>query len=155
MTSLLLRISVAAVRAWTRVYTWRMPPVVREARRAEIESDLWASQTDDVAGPALPMQIGGRLARGIFDDVRWRIEHVNRDSHVARRTLAFSAVTAAVLACVWVALTMTPMEPPQPPAAPDVHWRRTHYPPPPPPPPPPCNPPGIGRKPFSPCTPYQ
>ena len=63
MTSLLLRISVAAVRGWTRVYTWRMPPVVREARRAEIESDLWASRTDDVAGPALPMQIGGRLVR--------------------------------------------------------------------------------------------
>ena len=155
MTPLLLRISAAAVRAWTRIYTWRLPPSAREARHAEIESDLWASQADEGAGPALPMQIIGRLVLGMFDDMRWRVEHVSTDSHVARRTLAFGVGTAAVLACVWVTLGLSPIEPPPPPVAPDVQWRRTQYPPPPPPPPPPCNPPGIGRKLFSPCTPYK
>ena len=154
MTSLSLRISVAAVRAWTRAYTWHMPPAVREARRAEIESDLWECQTDAAAGPALAIQIIRRLVLGLFDDLRWRIEDVSTDSHVARRTLAFSVASAAVLTCVWVGLIVIPGTPPQAPAAPEVRWRRAHYPPPPPPPPPPCNPPGIGREPFSPCTPY-
>jgi len=154
MRSLWLRISLAAVRTWTRVYTWRMPRSVRDARRAEIESDLWECRAGDASGPALPIQIIGRLVLGLFDDVRWRVEHVSRDSHVARRTLAFSVASAAVLTCVWVGLIVIPGTPPQAPTAPEVSWRRAQYPPPPPPPPPPCNPPGIGREPFSPCTPY-
>jgi hypothetical protein len=155
MTSLFLRISIEAVRTWTRLYTCRMPRSVREARRAEIESDLWECQTDEAAGPALPVQIMGRLALGVFDDLCWRVEHGARGSHVTRRTIALAGGTAAVLACLWAGLAMSLAQPPQPPAAPEVRWRRTPYPPPPPPPPPPCNPPGIGRKPFSPCTPYQ
>lgn len=153
--SALLRLSVAVVRMWTRVYTWRMPRSVREARRAEIESDLWECQADEAAGSALPMQIMGRLALGVFEDVRWRVEQTSRGSHVARRTIAFSVGTAAVLACLWAGLALSSAEPPQLPAAPDVRLQRTPYPPPPPPPPPPCNPPGIGREPFSPCTPNQ
>jgi hypothetical protein len=155
MTSLLVRISVAAVRTWTRVYTSHMPRSVADARRAEIESDLWECQTDDAARPALPLQIFGRLVLGIFDDVRWRVEHMNRDLHVARRTLAFSVVATALLAGVWIVLELTTGTPPQAPAAPEVRWERVQYPPPAPPPPHPCNPPGIGRKPFSPCTPYK
>jgi hypothetical protein len=53
----LLQLSVAAVRLWTRVYTWRMPRSVREARIAEIESDLWECQSDEASGRARPMQI--------------------------------------------------------------------------------------------------
>lgn len=154
MTSLLMRISSAAVRTWIRIYTWHMPRSIREARRAEIESDLWECQSDESAGPALPIQIIGRLVLGAFDDVRWRVEHMIRDRRVARRTLAFSVVTTAVLVSVWVFLGITIGTPLQAPAAPEVRWERAQYPPPPPPPPPPCNPPGIGRKPFSPCTPY-
>jgi hypothetical protein len=37
---------VACVRRWTCVYTWRLPPAVRDARREEIESDLWESSHD-------------------------------------------------------------------------------------------------------------
>jgi hypothetical protein len=154
MTTLFLRISIEAVRTWTRMYTWRLPQSIRETRRAEIESDLWECQTDEAAGPALPIQIMGRLALGVFDDVRWRVEQGSRDSHVTRRAIALSVGTGAVLVCLWAALAMT-AEPPQLPAAPEVQWRRTPYPAPPPPPPPPCNPPGIGREPFSPCTPYR
>ena len=155
MTSFLVRISVAAVRTWTRVYTWHMSRTVRDARRAEIESDLWESQTDEAARPTLPIQIIGRLVLGVPDDMRWRVDHVSQDSHVARRTLAFSVATAAVLMCWWVGLAVIPGTPPQAPAAPEVRWERAHYPPPPPPPPPPCNPAGIGREPFAPCTPYK
>ncbi len=151
----LLRISVAAVRMWTRLYTWRLPHSVRDVRRAEIESDLWECQADKAAGPALPMQIMGRLALSIFDDVRRRVENSSRGSHVAGRTIALAVGTAAVLACLSAGVAMSSAQPPQPPAAPEVLWRRTSYPTPPPPPPPPCNPPGIGREPFSPCTPYQ
>ena len=154
MTSLLVRISVAAVRTWTRVYTSHMPRSVAEARRAEIESDLWECQTDDAGRPALAIEIIGRLVRGILDDVRWRVEHVSRDLHVARWTLAFSVAATAVLTCVWMVLGIGAGTPPQAPAAPEARWERVQYPPPPPPPPPPCNPAGIGRKPFSPCTPY-
>jgi hypothetical protein len=154
MTSILVRISAAAVRTWSSIYTWGMPRSVREARRAEIESDLWECQADDDVRPALPIQIIGRLVRGVVDDVRWRVDHMSRDRHVARRTLAFSVVATAMLMCVWIVLGITAGTPPQAPAAPEVRWERAQYPPPPPPPPPPCNPSGIGRKPFSPCTPY-
>jgi len=154
MTSILVRISATAVRTWTSIYTWRMPRSVREARRAEIESDLWECQADDGASPALPIQIIGRLVLGIFDDVRWRVGHMNRNSHVAR-AVALSIATTAVLTCVWVVLGITTGAAPQAPATPEVRWERVEYPPPPPPPPPPCNPPGIGRKLFSPCTPYK
>ena len=152
MMSPLLRISLATVRTWTRVYTWRMPRSVREARQAEIESDLWECQTDDAAGPALPVQIIGRLVLGIVDDMRWRAEHVSTGSHRARRTLALSLGAAVLLACLWLGLAVSSVATLQPPAAPDLGWRRTQYPAPPPPPPPPCNPPGMGRE-FSPCMP--
>lgn len=154
MTSFLVRISVATVRTWTRVYTWHMPRSIREARRAEIESDLWECQADEGAAAALPIQIIGRLVLGAFDDVRWRVDHMSRDLHVARRTLVFSVVATAMLTGVWIVLGTTTGTPPQAPAAPEIRWERAQYPEPPPPPPPPCNPPGIGRKPFSPCTPY-
>src|SRR5438094_8714239 len=49
MMSRLLRLAIAFVRKWTRVYTARMSPELREARRAEIESDLWEVQQDRIA----------------------------------------------------------------------------------------------------------
>src|SRR5262245_48053770 len=35
----LLRFANALVRAWTRFYTWRLPPALRDARREQIDSD--------------------------------------------------------------------------------------------------------------------
>lgn len=152
MTTRWLRISIALVRAWTSLYTWRMPPSVRTRRRAEIESDLWESQRGEHDRAALALQIIGRLVLGMWDDVRWRGE-IAGASHGRQRAVALCIAAALVVACLWVGAAVSRVEPPQPPPAP--HLRARHHPPPPPPPPPPCNPPGIGRPAFSPCTPYR
>jgi hypothetical protein len=52
MMSLPVRLASALVRAWTIAYTWRMEPVHRDARRAEIESDLWESAHDRLERPS-------------------------------------------------------------------------------------------------------
>ena len=41
MTPFSLRFVIGLVRAWTRVYTCGMVQTLRDARRAEVESDLW------------------------------------------------------------------------------------------------------------------
>jgi hypothetical protein len=148
------RAAIAIVRAWTWVYTWGLPPADRERRRLEIESDLWESGNDHTAGPSLAAHIVARLLLGIPDDVRWRIEQAELPA--SRRHAAATALTAAaLLTLVAIGAAARRVEPPQPPGAPEIAWRHTRQPapPPPPPPPPPCNPPGIGRAPFSPCTP--
>ena len=152
MMPLLLRLAVAAVRAWTRAYTFGLPPSVRDARRAEVESDLWECRAD--AGTALPLQILGRLLCGVFDDLSWRVEDVSGGSRGARTAIVVAMTAALAVVCLWVAMAVMPVDRPQPPTPPEVRWSRKQFRPPPPPPPPPCNPPGIGRKPFSPCTPY-
>jgi hypothetical protein len=144
MTSVLTRVAVAAVRGWTRIYTWRMEPAFRDARRAEIDSDLWECQAD--AGPALPMQMMLRLIRGVLHDLRWRAEMMIANSHVAWRKILLTLGSAAIAGCGWLAFFIGPTELPQLPAAPDLVSRRIAYPPPPPPPPPPCPPPGLGLK---------
>ena len=153
--TLWLSLATAVVRAWTRAYTWRLEPPVRDARRAEIESDLWEHLHANGAGRARPFDLVTRLVLGIPDDVRWRVEHVKPHPVYARRALVLTVGSAALLACLWAGLTALQPDPPQLPAVPDFSWRRADVPapPPPPPPPPPCNPPGIGRPAFSPCTP--
>lgn len=152
--TLWLRLATSAVRAWTRFYTWRLEPSVREARRAEIESDLWEHLNAE-EGRSLPLEIVCRLVLGIPDDMRWRVEQMRSRPASVRRAIVLSVGSAAVLVSLWLAMATRPGEPPQPPPVPDFSWRRAPVPapPPPPPPPPPCNPPGIGRPAFSPCTP--
>ncbi len=53
MTAPLFALAVAVLRAWTHVYTWRLDPVLRERRRAEIESDLWEFQQDPAGNRGL------------------------------------------------------------------------------------------------------
>lgn len=92
MNSLVMLLAVQCVRAWTWLYTWRMPPALRETRRAEIESDLWEFRSDaagdDLLGSALHMLL--RLLIGMPDDVGWRVEHASSRNayagkHRARR----------------------------------------------------------------------
>jgi hypothetical protein len=62
--------AIALTRWWTRAYTLGLPADLREARRAEIESDLWESLHD----PDSPRpQILPRLAGGVLDDMSWRV----------------------------------------------------------------------------------
>jgi hypothetical protein len=154
MTNRAARAAIAIVRAWTWLYTWGLPRADRERRRLEIESDLWESGSDEEVRPSLVAPIIARLLLGIPDDVRWRIE--STELPPSRRHTVATAVTAAVLlTLVVVGAAALRVDPPQPPEAPEIAWRhrRQPAPTPPPPPPPPCNPPGIGRAPFSPCTP--
>ena len=105
MIDLLLRTAIALVRAWTRVYTWQMPADEREARRSEIESDLWELQhdADTRAGTGAALHICARLFLGVPDDVLWRVEHVTdaRDLLV-RRTMALTVVAAFVTTALWI-----------------------------------------------------
>ena len=59
-------VAITLTRWWTRFYTLGLPGEVREARCAEIESDLWESLHDpEVTHP----QILPRLAGSIADDL--------------------------------------------------------------------------------------
>lgn len=70
----------AVVRAWTRAYTGRLAPVVREARRAEIDSDLWEhARAARLAAPdprSVAGQILARCLLGIGADLSWRAQMV-------------------------------------------------------------------------------
>jgi hypothetical protein len=104
MTSPLLRFATAAVRVWTRAYTLRTQPALRDERRAEIESDLWELQHDPEGGRGLtpPVQVIARLLIGVPDDLCWRMEHaVARDTRRLRRTIALTAAALALVA-LWI-----------------------------------------------------
>jgi hypothetical protein len=147
--SYLARLSTRCVRQWTRFYTLGLADSTREARLAEIESDLWEQHNEGDH----PLLVFSRLLRGVPDDFRWRIEHMANEPHPALRALVLSLGVAILLSTLWFAFALRDAGAPQPPPAPAFVSQRDPYPPPPPPPPPPCNPPGIGRAPFSPCTP--
>lgn len=148
-TSRLARLSTDCVRRWTRFYTLGMAESIRTARLGEIESDLWEQHNEGDN----PLLVFSRLLRGVPDDVRWRLEHMANEPHPALRALAVSLGVVILLSTLWVGFALRDAGAPQPPPAPAFVSQRDPFPPPPPPPPPPCNPPGIGRAPFSPCTP--
>ncbi len=153
MTSMPLRLAVAAVRMWTRLYTWRMPHAIRERRRAEIESDLWECQAERPGTTAVPLLVVARLLFGMVDDVRWRAERMSGHRIASPgRLLAIGAAVAVLAGVLWAGLTASSRTLPAPPAAPDFRARRAPYPAPPPPPPPLCNPPGVARPSPSPCS---
>jgi hypothetical protein len=149
-----LRVALTLVRTWTRVYTIGLPATLRECRIAEIESDLWEYCHDSMHPAGHALAIIGRLVRGMPDDIGWRAACVTGSSNAARWTLAAILALAVLTSSIWVASATRNVPLPQPPAAPDLVTKRASYPPPPPPPPPPCNPPGIGRAPFTPCMRY-
>src|SRR5205085_7760007 len=128
--------AAACVRRWTRIYTWRLPPGVREARCQEIESDLWESAHDpDTTRTELATQMIVRLTLGIADDVAWRVAQVRLAHSIALRT-----VPAAILSMLLLLAAVAPLGTnvpylPEPPTG----ARQTHtvVPDPPPSPPPP------------------
>ena len=78
-------VAMTITRWWTRAYTLGLPTHLREARCAEIESDLWESLHDpDIARP----RILPRLAGGLFDDVCWRANHLADESRMMGLTVA-------------------------------------------------------------------
>ena len=67
------------VRRWVSLYTHGLALELRDGRRAEIESDLWAHAEEAyVAGhppTSLDLEMLTRLAFGIPADVAWRLSH--------------------------------------------------------------------------------
>src|SRR5438876_7494863 len=118
MISPLLGFAVVVVREWTRLYTWRLPPTLREARHAEIESDLWEFEHDVTtrtrSSPA--MQVLLRMVAGVPDDLQWRVEQVVTGDKRLRTAIALSA-TAFLVAALWALNALRPPELPPLPAS--------------------------------------
>lgn len=72
------RWSLRAVRWWTRVYTAGARSKARDARRAQINSDLWEHEVDarasGMTSRGLARDVVDRMARGIPADIAWRLE---------------------------------------------------------------------------------
>ena len=81
------------VRRWTWLYTLGLPAADRDARLAEIESDIW-EEVDFARGqgkssPFINSQICSRLLLGVPMDLSWRLSHRGRE----REALGKSART--------------------------------------------------------------
>jgi TonB family protein len=134
MTSMILRAAIAAVRFWTRLYTYGLPPELRDVRREEIASDLWhsARDPDNDAGRHAGVQIMSRLLLGIPDDLGWRVEQQSFE----RRTILKFATAGLTLGAAMVAiLAFYAVPSPPEPVAPRVQITVDVTNPPPPPPP--------------------
>lgn len=143
-------LATALVRAWTLAYTWRLTPVVRDRRRAEIESELWEFANDPDRGKHPAAHILARLLIGIPDDLSWRAEHAAAPRTRVRagiRVAAWTMATVIIFAALWILPLMTAATLPPLPDKPRVVIKAP--PPPAPPPPPPCAPAGYPQ--FTPC----
>ena len=106
MNAPLLSLVIAVARMWTRVYTRGLPSTHADARRAEMESDLWELQRDAERGRVWSpsVQVIARLVLGAADDVGWRLEQVNAaDSVPLRRTVAYMAAAVSMIGMFWMA----------------------------------------------------
>ena len=147
MNTIPIRLAIAAVRAWTSIYTLGLPARLADARRAEIESDLWESCHDVSLDAQLPvgLHVLVRLVLGLPDDLGWRMDHAQLAGTPFLRGIAVGLVTAAAIGALWMAIAFRSSDQPQLPIAPELRLRPVIYDTPPPPPPPPCLPQfGIG-----------
>jgi hypothetical protein len=139
MSSRPFRFVLEVVRTWTRLYTSGMPPVLRDSRRAEIESDLWEFQRDPAAmgGSSPTIHILVRMVIGILADLCWRWENTVMRRNLIHAVVAFMATTLIVIAVAALYAMRVGVLPP-PPTAPalDASTIRAPAPPPLPPPPP-------------------
>ena len=76
--SAVLDLAVGITRFWVTLYTSGLPPELRGARRAEIDSDLWehrqiAELTEEPQGETT-FHLLTRLLLGIPSDLMWRLE---------------------------------------------------------------------------------
>jgi hypothetical protein len=92
------RTAADVARWWTRFYTAGLPEPLREARRAEVESDLWES----VADGAPSRHILARVALGVVDDLSWSLTFMDTTT---RHTAGWSIGSLAVLGVAWLWLS--------------------------------------------------
>jgi hypothetical protein len=150
MTEVALRAAIAAVRGWTKLYTWNLPEEQRDARRGEIDSDLWESVNDAAADRgSLALHIAARLIAGIPDDLGWRRECA-ATAAAWRWRVALTVIAVAILGLWLVGERTTSAQLPDVPESLRISPHGVRYidaPTPPPPPPPPCPPPAFPQPP--------
>lgn len=95
------RAAAGVARWWTRLYTAGLPDDLREARRAEVESDLWESVSDG----APSRHILARVALGMADDLTWSLTFMDTTT---RNTAGWSLGSLAILAMAWLWLSQAP-----------------------------------------------
>ncbi len=131
-----LATTIALVRAWTRLYTSGLDPTRRDARRAEIESDLWESHEDarrcGYPATGVALQILARLLLGVPHDLLWCIEHRPRRTRQVFCAAMIAAAAVVFLATFWIVSALQGSPPPVPP--PSMVFIAAPPPPPPPPP---------------------
>lgn len=98
--------AVRLVRAWVWFYTRGLPARVAEARRAEIDSDVWEQLRDaSRAGRPVPsFALLGRFVRGVPDDLAWRLEREPLSGSPVQRVVLPVVVVLSYgwLAFVWM-----------------------------------------------------
>ena len=76
MSDLTERLPVRLAQTWVALYTRGLPADRRDARRAEISSDLWEQRSDgsrDGSGRVTASMLG-RVLAGVPADISWRVE---------------------------------------------------------------------------------
>ena len=83
-----LGLAVGATRTWVRLYTHGLRPGLCEARRAELESDLWEHTRAAGEGPSATtaFEIAARLVVGIPADLSWRVKSGTKRHRTAQRS---------------------------------------------------------------------
>jgi hypothetical protein len=104
--------AAALVRGWVGLYTRGLPAEVRDARRAEIESDLW-SQAEEAeylgqTASSVEIEMFARLVLGIPADIGWRQSQRRGNTPSSRKEIAMreprSRQIWAYVGAVWAAL---------------------------------------------------
>jgi len=113
--SITLASAILIVRAWTRLYTSGMAPAIRDARRAEIDSDLWEFHEDARRRGGTPALIAVhmllRLVLGVRNDLFWRAEHARVAPRIFREAL-WATAAASIVFVWWLASSLQALEPP-------------------------------------------
>ena len=76
MSSFWLRAATRVANGWVGIYTGGMHPEIAERRRAEVESDVWetVSQEDGKESGLAWLVVFDRLVRGLPSDLMWSFE---------------------------------------------------------------------------------
>jgi hypothetical protein len=98
------------VRRWVELYTRGLAAELRDARRAEIESDLWAQaeEAENVGrgSSSVEVEMLTRLALGMPADIGWRRSHRRGSVAANRKEIALREPRShQVLTVIGVALT--------------------------------------------------
>jgi len=110
--STLLALIVGCARTWVGVYTLGLAAAVKEARRREIDSDLWEQQWlasrrgESLHGTAA--EIAARAVLGMLSDITWRVQ-AGLSTRPERRIKVNESPTMRALVLVGLAVAAFPI----------------------------------------------